>query len=282
MKILILGSTGVLGKTLQLYLSKKNIDFLTLSREKSKNRNINLKNFSNFKKLEQIISKIKQTHIINCIGVTKFNNTYKNKKLTISLNTKMPIYLAKFCKLNKIYLLHISTDCVFSGKKGNYSDNSVKDSKDLYGLSKNKGEVKNKFTSTIRTSFIGPELNTKKSLLSWFLNEKKFVRGYSKAFFSGLTSLELCKIIDNYFIKKNILQNKIINIGSRRISKFILLTKIRMIFKKKIDIVRYQNFIIDRSLDSKKFRKLSNYKVVKWDKMLLELKKFMINNNYKF
>ena len=222
MKILILGSTGVLGKTLQLYLSKKNIDFLTLSREKSKNRNINLKNFSNFKKLEQIISKIKPTHIINCIGVTKFNNTYKNKKLTISLNTKMPIYLAKFCKLNKIYLLHISTDCVFSGKKGNYSDNSVKDSKDLYGLSKNKGEVKNKFTSTIRTSFIGPELNTKKSLLSWFLNEKKFVRGYSKAFFSGLTSLELCKIIDNYFIKKNILQNKIINIGSRRISKFIL------------------------------------------------------------
>jgi len=282
MKILILGSTGVLGKTLQLYLSKKNIDFLTLSREKSKNRNINLKNFSNFKKLEQIISKIKPTHIINCIGVTKFNNTYKNKKLTISLNTKMPIYLAKFCKLNKIYLLHISTDCVFSGKKGNYSDNSVKDSKDLYGLSKNKGEVKNKFTSTIRTSFIGPELNTKKSLLSWFLNEKKFVRGYNKAFFSGLTSLELCKIIDNYFIKKNILQNKIINIGSRRISKFILLTKIRMIFKKKIDIVRYQNFIIDRSLDSKKFRKLSNYKVVKWDKMLLELKKFMINNNYKF
>ena len=282
MKILILGSTGVLGKTLQLYLSKKNIDFLTLSREKSKNRNINLKNFSNFKKLEQIISKIKPTHIINCIGVTKFNNTYKNKKFTISLNTKMPIYLAKFCKLNKIYLLHISTDCVFSGKKGNYSDNSVKDSKDLYGLSKNKGEVKNKFTSTIRTSFIGPELNTKKSLLSWFLNEKKFVRGYSKAFFSGLTSLELCKIIDNYFIKKNILQNKIINIGSRRISKFILLTKIRMIFKKKIDIVRYQNFIIDRSLDSKKFRKLSNYKVVKWDKMLLELKKFMINNNYKF
>ena len=282
MKILILGSTGVLGKTLQLYLSKKNIDFLTLSREKSKNRNINLKNFSNFKKLEQIISKIKPTHIINCIGVTKFNNTYKNKKLTISLNTKMPIYLAKFCKLNEIYLLHISTDCVFSGKKGNYSDNSVKDSKDLYGLSKNKGEVKNKFASTIRTSFIGPELNTKKSLLSWFLNEKKFVRGYSKAFFSGLTSLELCKIIDNYFIKKNILQNKIINIGSRRISKFILLTKIRMIFKKKIDIVRYQNFIIDRSLDSKKFRKLSNYKVVKWDKMLLELKKFMINNNYKF
>ena len=282
MKILILGSSGVLSKTLQLYLSKKNIDFLTISRERNSNRNFYLKDISNFKNLEQLIFKIKPKYIINCIGVTKFNNTYKNKKLTILLNTKMPIYLAELCKLNKIYFLHISTDCVFSGKKGNYSDNSYKDTKDLYGLSKNKGEVKNKFTTTIRTSFIGPELNTKKSLLSWFLNEKKFVRGYGKAFFSGITSLELSKIIYNYFIKKNILQNKIINIGSRRTSKFTLLTKIRKIFKKNINIVRYQNFIIDRSLDSKKFRKLTRYKVVKWDKMLLELKRFMISNNYKF
>ena len=282
MKILILGSSGILSRALQLYLSKKNIDFLTISREKNNNRNVNLKNISNFKNLEQLIFKIRPTHIINCIGITKFNNTYKDKKLTVLLNTKMPIFLAELCKLNKIYLLHISTDCVFSGKKGYYSDNSYKDTKDLYGLSKNKGEVKNKFTATIRTSFIGPELNTKKSLLSWFLNEKKFVRGYSKAFFSGITSLELCKIIYNYFIKKNILQNKIINIGSRRISKFTLLTKIRKIFKKNINIIRYQNFIIDRSLDSKKFRKLTSYKVVKWDKMLSELKKFMINNKYKF
>ena len=282
MKIIILGSTGILGKTLQLYLSNKKIDFKTISRGENNNRNINLKNFSNFKKLEQIIFNAKPTHLINCIGVTKFNNTYKNKKLTISLNTKMPIYLAKFCKLNKIYFLHISTDCVFSGKKGNYSDFSLKDSKDLYGLSKSKGEVKNKFTSTIRTSFIGPELNTRKSLLNWFLNEKKLVRGYTKAFFSGLTSLELCKIIFNYFVKKNILQNKIINVGSRRISKYVLLTKIRKIFKKKIDILKYQNFTIDRSLNSKKFRKLSYYKIINWDKMLIELKKFMINNNYKF
>ena len=282
MKILILGSSGILSKTLQLYLNKKNVDFLTISRESNNNKNINLKNISNFKNLEQLIFKIRPTHIINCVGITKFNNAYKNKKLTVLLNTKMPIYLSELCKLNKIYLLHISSDCVFSGKKGNYTDNSYKDAKDLYGLSKKEGEVKNKFTTTIRTSFIGPELNTKKSLLSWFLSEKKFVRGYSKAFFSGITSLEVCRIIYNYFIKKNILQNKIINIGSRRISKFTLLTKIRKIFKKDINIVRYQNFIIDRSLDSKKFRKLTSYKIVKWDKMLLELKKFMINNKYKY
>ena len=282
MKIIILGSTGILARTLILYLRNKNFDVVTISREKKNNKNFNLKNFLNFKKLESLIFTIKPTHIINCIGVTKFNNTYNNKRLTISLNSKLPIHLSKYCRLNKIYLLHISTDCVYSGKKGNYLDNSIKDSKDLYGLSKNKGEVKNEYTSTIRTSFIGPELNTKKSLLSWFLNEKKIVRGYTKAFFSGLTSLELCKIIYNYFIKKNLLTNKIINVGSRRISKYVLLTKIRKVFKKNIDISRYQRFKIDRSLNSKKFRKLTNYKMLNWDKMLLDLKKFMINNHYNF
>jgi len=282
MKIIILGSTGILARTLQLYLSKKNVDFLTISRERKNNKNYYLKNFLNFKKLEKLIFKIKPTHIINCIGITKFNNSYNNKKLTVYLNSKMPIYLANYCKLNKIFLLHISTDCVFSGKKGNYLDNSVKDTKDLYGLTKKKGEVKNEFTSTIRTSFIGPELNTKKSLLSWFLSEKKIVKGYTKAFFSGLTSLELCKIIYSYFIKNNLLKNKIINVGSRRISKYVLLTKIRKVFKKKIEISKHENFIIDRSLNSKKFRKITDYKIIKWDKMLLELKKFMINNHYKF
>ena len=282
MKIIILGSTGILARTLQLYLSKKNVDFLTISRERKNNKNYYLKNFLNFNKLEKLIFKIKPTHIINCIGITKFNNSYNNKKLTIYLNSKMPNYLANYCRLNKIFLLHISTDCVFSGKKGNYLDNSIKDTKDLYGLSKKKGEVKNEFASTIRTSFIGPELNTKKSLLSWFLSEKKIVKGYTKAFFSGLTSLELCKIIYNYFIKNNLLKNKIINVGSRRISKYVLLTKIRKVFKKKIEISKHENFIIDRSLNSKKFRKITDYKIVKWDKMLLELKKFMINNHYRF
>ena len=92
----------------------------------------------------------------------------------------------------------------------------------------------------------------------------------------------MCKIIYNYFIKNNLLKNKIINVGSRRISKYVLLTKIRRVFKKKIEISKHENFIIDRSLNSKKFRKITDYKIIKWDKMLLELKKFMINNHYKF
>ena len=282
MKIVILGSTGILGKTLKLYLIKKKITTKTISREKNTKSNINLKNFSDFKKLKKLITKNNPTHVINCVGITKFNKNYKNNKLTYLLNTKMPIYIARLCKTNKIYFIHVSTDCVFSGKKGNYADISLKDSRDLYGISKSKGEVKNSFTTTIRTSFIGPELNTTNSLLNWFLAQNKSVNGYNNAFFSGITSLELSKIIYNYSIKKNLLINKIINVGSSRISKYELLCKIKKIFKKKNKIIRDPRFKIDRSLNIKKFIKLTKYKIVKWDKMLIELKKFMAINQYKF
>ena len=282
MKIIILGSNGILGSTLFHYLkNKKNLEVLTISRSKKSNKNINLTNFSNFKKLENKLIKNKPNYLINCIGVTKYSNTYNNKKLTNIINTKMPIFLAQFCELNKIYFLHISTDCVFTGKKGNYSENMEKDAMDLYGYSKNKGEIKNKFTTTIRTSFIGPEINSNKSLLNWFLSQKKIVKGYKNAFFSGLTSLELSKIIFTYFIQKNLLLNKIINVGSSKISKLTLLNKIKKVFNKEIKIIIYTKFKIDRSLNSKKFRKLTGYKTKNWNKMLIELRKFMIKNDYK-
>ncbi len=282
MKIIILGSNGILGSTLFHYLkSKKNLEVLTISRSKKSNKNITVSNFSNFKILENKIIKNKPNYLINCIGVTKYSNSYNNKKITNIINTKMPIHLAKFCEQNKIYFLHISTDCVFTGNKGNYSENMNKDSRDLYGYSKNKGEIKNKFSTTIRTSFIGPEVNSNKSLLNWFLSQKSSVKGYKNAFFSGLTSLELSKIIFSYFINKKMLLNKIINVGSSRISKLTLLNKIKKIFNKEIKIIIYSKFKIDRSLNSKKFRKHTGYKAKKWNKMLIELRKFMIKNKYK-
>ena len=241
-----------------------------------------MNDFTNFKKLKKIILEIKPTYIINCIGVTKFNKTYSQKKLTTTINTKLPKFLSSLCLLNKIFFIHISTDCVFSGKKGNYNENSLKDSKDLYGLSKNRGEIYNKYTSTIRTSFIGPEIFTKKSLLNWFLSEKNNVEGYNNAFFSGITSFELSVIIYKYFLNKNYFYDNLINIGSTRVSKYYLLQNIKKIFKKKILIKKNSNFKIDRSLNIKKFLKITNYKKKKWPTMLQELKKFMEYNKYKF
>ena len=282
MNVLILGSTGVLGSTLELFLKDKKLKLSFISRKKNLKHHKYLNNFSNYKKLKKIISEIKPKIIINCIGITKFHKDYDDIEATKLINTKLPIILSKYCLKNKIYFLHISTDCVFLGNKGNYLDISKKDAKDLYGLTKNNGEVKNEFSSTIRTSFIGPEKNSNKSLFNWFLNEKHQVNGYSRAFFSGLTSVELSKIIYKYFIMKNDFYNQIINIGGKKISKYHLLKKIKIIFNKEIKIKNYSNFKIDRSLNSSRFRKLSKYKLPKWDYLINELKLFMKKNNYKY
>ena len=280
MKILILGSTGILGKTLFFYLKSKKINFSCISRKKK--NSLYLKNFKNISKLKKMINDENPTHLVNCLGVTKFSDSYNFVENTKFFNTKFPKKLAKFCFKKKIYFIHISTDCVFSGKKGNYLETSVKDAKDLYGRSKALGEVKNKYCSTLRTSFIGPETKTSKSLLNWFLSQKKKVNGYDKAFFSGITSLELSKIIYNLFLRKEKHFNKIFNVGTIKISKFKLLSKINKIFKKKILINRYSNFQIDRSLNNLKFQKETGYKVQSWNKMLKDLKKFMKDHRYKF
>jgi dTDP-4-dehydrorhamnose reductase len=282
MKVLILGSTGVLGKNLSLLLLKKKIEVSYISRRKNIKSHKYLKDFSNFKKLEKLILEINPTHIVNCLGVTHFNKDFKLKKKTSLINTKLPKFLSKFSLKNKIFFLHISTDCVFSGKKGLYNENSIKDATDLYGKTKSRGEVQNKYSGTIRTSFIGPETSTSESLLNWFLKQKNPVNGFTKAYFSGLTSLEISIIIYNHFLKKKYLYNRIINISGNRISKYSLLKKISKTFKKEILIKKYSNFQIDRSLNNRLFINKTNYKVKSWSLMLKELNRFMIENGYKF
>ena len=282
MTILILGSNGILSGTLKRYLIDKKIKFLTLSRDKKSKQNYFLKDFSNFNELEKNINIIKPTYIINCIGITKFNNSYNDKKKCNKINTSLPKFLSNLCLKNKIYFTHISTDCVFKGDKGNYRDKSYKDNKEHYGLSKNLGEVKNKYSATLRTSFIGPEINSSKQLLNWFLNQSDSVNGYTKAYFTGITSLELSKIIYNLYIRKKKFYNKIINIGGTKISKYEVLKIISSVFKKKIIINKYNDFLIDRSLNVNYFLKTSKYKIKSWNSMLQDLKQFMISKKYKF
>ncbi len=282
MNVLILGSTGLLGNTLRIFLKKKKIKLFFISKKKSNNYNFYLKNFKNFKKLKKIIRTINPEYIVNCVGVTHHHKSYNSKKETKIINISLPIFLSNLCLNQRIYFVHISTDCVYSGSSGNYSEKSKKNPIGYYGFTKSKGEVKNSFTTTLRTSFIGPELKNKNQLLNWFLSQKKEVMGFTKAFFSGLTSLELSKIIYIYFLKKNVFYNQIINVGGPKISKYKLLILLSRIFKKDIIINKDSNFKIDRSLNSSKFRKLTKYKEKSWTIMLKNLRKFMIVNNFKF
>ena len=280
MKVLILGSTGLLGNSLKKYLSSKKINLVFISRKKKVKKNFYLSNFKKFNKLENLILKINPNIIINCLGITKFHKSYKNIKETKIINIDLPIYLSNLCLNNKIYFLHLSTDCVFLGNKGNYNENSKKNAKDLYGKTKGLGEVFNDFSATIRTSFIGPEQNTNKGLLNWFLSQSNYTNGFTNAFFSGSTSLELSKIIYKYFIKQKNLYNSILHVGGKRISKYNLLLLIKKVFQKKIHILKYNNFKIDRSLDIKKFKKLTGYKPRIWIILIKELKSFMLKNNF--
>lgn len=280
MKILLLGPTGLLGHTLIKYLNTKKIICFYPKKIRGKEK-FYLKKKKDFILLKNLILETKPDIVINCI-VLKKKKVQKKKVNYDLINAKLPIFLSKFCLINKIFFIHISTDSVFSGTKGNFAETNAKNPKDRYSLSKKRGEVKNKFTTTLRSSFVGPEYNTKKSLFSWFLNQKNQVNGFSNYYFTGLTTLEFCEIIYKFFIREKNHYNKILNIGGKKISKYDLLIKISKIFKKKIKIKIKTYPKINRTLNNNKFLKLSKYKVKEWDAMLKDLKKFMNLNNYKY
>lgn len=267
-KVLILGTTGMLGSQMsKLFLEDKRFKIFEMNRKKKLNSiKINIENKDN---LINKIQSINPDYVINCIGWIKQKHININKAYVI--NAQFPRLLSQLALIFNFKLIHISTDCVFSGNKGNYSDNDYKDAKDLYGLSKNLGEIKNLNTVTLRTSIIGPEKGKRKySLLEWFLLQQKEIKGFDKVFFSGLTTYEFSKIINKYILNNNI-YNNILNVSSKYITKFMLLKMIKKEFKKDIKIKKCTKIKINRTLNSQKFRKITGYKCPSWKKMINEM-----------
>lgn len=283
MKVLILGSSGMLGHTLVRYLisqSKIDVGFTLRNNNKLEifKGIFDIKSFyiydANYMEdFESIIVDFKPDLCINCIGIIK-NKIRSNKNIkNIKINSLLPHYLNDICLKYNCRFLHISTDCVFSGKKGNYSEVDIPDPIDLYGRSKLLGEVVNNNSATIRTSIIGHEYLTRNGLLEWLLSSKNDVDGYKNAIFSGLTTLELSKIIHRYFIKRNDLRG-LFHVSSNAISKNDLLLLIKDIYKLKINIKGEFKNKINRSLCSSKFEQISGYKPKRWDNLLEDLKSF--------
>lgn len=267
-KLIVFGTSGMLGSQILKQFSKdKKFKIYEMNR-RTKKGSINI----NIEKKNDLIEKIKSIkpdYIINCIGWIKQKNI--NKKKAYIVNSKFPIFLSQLSLILNYKFIHISTDCVFSGLKGNYLDNDYKDAKDLYGLSKNLGEIKNENSCTLRTSIIGPEISKKKfGLLEWFLSQNSDIKGYDKVLFSGLTTLELSKIIKSYIFKKN-LYNQILNVSSNPVSKYRLLKIIKKVFKKDVEIERSTKIKLNRTLNSNKFKKITGYKCPSWKKMIHEM-----------
>jgi len=280
-KILILGATGMLGHTLFTILSERdNYEVQATARSLSGLSSCFTSKLlgkvhgsvdaDNFDSILRVLTDIRPDVVINCIGIIKQLPEAKDPITSISINSLFPHKLADACRDTGTRMVHISTDCVFSGAKGMYTEDDQPDADDLYGRTKLLGEVNYPHCVTLRTSIIGHELKGGYSLIDWFLAREGKVRGFTKAIFSGFPTVEIAKIIAQYVIPNKELSG-LYQISSAPISKYDLLKLVAERYGKRIEIEPYEEFQCDRSLDSSRFRRITGYTPPSWTEMIEEM-----------
>jgi dTDP-4-dehydrorhamnose reductase len=217
------------------------------------------------------LDRVQPEVVVNCIGIVKQLKEGDSPVSAITVNALLPHWLADLCQERGIRLIHISTDCVFSGKGGNYSENDLPDPYDLYGRTKLLGEVTEKNCLTLRTSIIGRELKRTVGLLEWFLSQNgKTVQGYRYAIFSGFITSELAIVLADIVVNHPELHG-LYHLSSEPINKYDLLCMIKETLNLQITINEYTGFFVDRSLDSKRIREILKYQPPPWQEMIRRL-----------
>ena len=283
-KILIIGASGMLGSTLLRYFSLKDDTYICYGTIRSIESIKGIKNIDQLNllknidaldliSLKKVFEEIKPNIVINCIGIIKQLEASQDMVECLKINSLFPHQLASICLEFNSRLIHLSTDCVFSGKKGMYKESDLPDAQDIYGLTKRLGEVEYDHSITIRTSIIGHELQSNKSLLNWFLSQKDCIEGYKNAIFSGLPTLEIAKIIDEFIIPNNSIKG-LHHVSAEPINKYRLLSIIKEVYQKEIEIKENNKYIIDKSLDSAIFRNLTGYAPKDWKLLIKEMNTF--------
>ncbi len=210
--------------------------------------------------------------VINTVGIIKQRKESEDPLLSLEINSLFPHQLALACQARGARLIHISTDCVFSGREGHYTEDSVSDATDLYGRTKYLGEVTGEGILTLRTSLIGREIETRFSLLEWFFSQKnKECKGFSRAIFSGLTTQLFADMVGDV-IQEHPELNGLYHVSSNPISKYDLLKIINEVYSMGVTIDKDQEFICDRSLDSTRFQKTTGWRPKDWQSMILRMK----------
>jgi dTDP-4-dehydrorhamnose reductase len=274
-KILILGSTGMLGHQVYFHLREKGeFQVFDLSfRNKLRDETI-ICDITDFESLSAIIKNVRPEVIVNCIGIL-IKGSSENPKNSILINAYFPHWLVSVADEIGSKVIHISTDCVFSGKKGNYEEADFRDADDMYGRSKALGEIFSDKHLTLRTSIIGPELKVDgEGLFHWFFSQIGEVRGFTDAYWGGVTTLELAKAI-RYSIENNL--KGILHVtNGEKISKFDLLNLLKEIWDiKKIEVLQYPGKSIDKSLMRSN---RVDFHIPIYHNMLVDLKEWMDNN----
>lgn len=283
LRILVLGASGMLGSTLLRYLSLQSdveafgtVRFYNSVRHFHEFLHAHLEsnvNVENADHLATVFASVRPDVVLNCVGIVKQLSEADDPLTVIPINSLLPHRLANLCAMTGARLIHFSTDCVFSGTKGFCKESDIPDAADLYGRSKLMGEVVYPNALTIRTSMIGHELTGNRSLVSWFLSQSGYVKGFRRAIFSGLPTLEIARVIHEHILPNPDLCG-LYHLSVDPISKFDLLSLVADVYGKSIDIIPNDDLVVDRSLDSSRFRAATGFSPKPWPDLIQAMHEF--------
>ncbi|HTE44869.1 MAG TPA: SDR family oxidoreductase [Gemmatimonadaceae bacterium] len=272
-RVLVLGAAGMLGHAVFRVLARnpglvvagtvRGHGSVALLPDELRHRLITGVDVEHIDSLIQALATSRPDVVVNCVGLVKQLSSAEDPLVALPINALLPHRLSNLCAVSGTRLIHISTDCVFSGSKGMYVESDPSDAKDLYGRSKYLGEVDAPHAITLRTSIIGHELGSARGLLEWFLAQDAGVKGYRRAIFSGLPTVELARVIGEYVLPRPQL-NGVYHVAAAPIAKFDLLTLFARAYGKAIPIVPDDALQIDRSLDGRRFREATGYVAPAW------------------
>jgi len=223
--------------------------------------------------VSRLFAQVRPEVVINCIGLIKQLAEANDPLYALPINALLPHRLARLCELVEARLVHISTDCVFSGRKGGYVETDEADAQDLYGRSKLFGEVDYPHAVTLRTSIIGHELNSAHGLIGWFLAQQGSVKGYTHAIFSGLPTCELARVIRDLVLPRTELHG-LFHVAAEPISKYDLLQLVNKEYGKELRIEPDDQLKIDRSLNANRFREATGYVAPPWPQLVAQMRAF--------
>jgi dTDP-4-dehydrorhamnose reductase len=278
-RLLILGGDGMLGHQLLKTLSMRHDARVSLRQPLSRYASYGLFTEANSfpevvatdrDRLTDILGQFRPHVVINAVGIVKQRAAAKDAVPSLEVNSLLPHRLVSLASLVGARVIHFSTDCVFSGLKGDYSEADAADAADLYGRTKLLGEISYANALTLRTSIIGRELGRNASLVEWFLGERGTVRGFRRAIYTGFTTLEMSRIVE-MLITQHPQAHGLWHVSSDKISKYALLLLLRKHYGLDTQIIPDDEFACDRSLDSSRFRTTFGYTPPSWEQMIAEL-----------
>ncbi|MFQ5644136.1 MAG: dTDP-4-dehydrorhamnose reductase family protein [Thiogranum sp.] len=273
MRLLVLGASGMLGNAMirvlfesgehEVFGTVRSTDVIRFFPRRVAAHLLTGIDVDNADTLADVFERTCPDVVINCVGLVKQLPGADEPLQVIPLNALLPHRLARLCDTAGARLIHISTDCVFSGEKGDYREADFADARDLYGMSKLLGEVHDSHSITLRTSIIGHALDGSDGLIDWFLGQQQQCSGFARALFSGLPTVVLAQLVRDVIIPDSGLHG-LYHVAADPISKYELLQQVARVYGKTIEIVPDDSLVIDRSLNAGRFRAVTGYSAPHW------------------